>query len=144
MHIRFIPLSLAAFAITGLSSCSSLKQAINPEPNLHPARPKALVPQQFLFTDYAPLNEWLDASVHVDILNVPLSSVFQQPSLAGLNHNLTGFTQDDDEDEQRVTINEVAITRRQLLWSLSQDYKLAMVPKFDAQGGTSFIDIRVQ
>ncbi len=142
MHIRSIPLSLAALAIIGLSSCSSLKQAINPEPVLRPARPKALVPQQFLFTDYAPLNEWLDASVHVDILDVPLSKVFQQPSLTGLNHNLTGFSQ--DEDEPSVTINEVAITRRQLLWSLSQDYKLAMVPKFDAQGGTSFIDIRVQ
>ncbi|MEZ5328760.1 MAG: hypothetical protein R3F19_27250 [Verrucomicrobiales bacterium] len=142
MHNRTISTSLAALAIIGLASCSSLKQAINPKPNLQPARAKALVPQEFLLTDYTPLNEWLDTPVHVDILNVPLSKVFQQPSLAGLNHNLTGFSQ--GEDEPNVTLNEVAITRRQLLWSLSQDYKLAMVPKFDAQGGSSYIDIRVQ
>ena len=138
MHNRTVFIALAALA-AGLTACSSIKQAINPQPVLKPARPKTLVPQEFLYTDYAPLNDWLDTSVHVDILDVPLSCVFQVPALAGLNHNLTGFLQEDEPD---ITINEVALTRRQLLWALSQDHKLTMVPKFDAQGGTSYIDIR--
>lgn len=143
MQLRPAIIALAGLAIAGTTSCSTIKQAINPEPDLRPARERAIVPQDFLFTDYTPLNQWLDQSVHVDILDVPLSSVFQQPALSGLNHNLTGFSP-GDEDEPTITINEVALTRRQLLWSLSQDHKLAMVPKFDAQGGTSYIDIRVQ
>lgn len=143
MQLRPVIIALTGLAIAGVTSCSSIKQAINPEPDLHPARPKAVVPQDFLFTEYLPLNKWLDQSVRVDILDVPLSSVFQHPALSGLNHNLTGFSP-GDKDEANITIHEVALTRRQLLWSLSQDHKLAMVPKFDAQGGTSYIDIRVE
>ena len=135
-------LVVATLIAMGLSSCSSLQQSINPQPDLHPSRPRALVPQEFLFTDYAPLNNWLDESVRVDIQDVPLSSVFQVPALAGLNHDLTGFTLPADKEEPTVTVDEVALTRRQLLWAISQDHKLIMVPKFDAVGGTSYIDIR--
>ena len=142
MHYRSFLIALVGLAVVGITSCASVRQAIDPQPDLRPSREQALVPQEFLLTDYVPLNEWLDTSVHVDILDVPLSCVFQEPALAGLNHNLTGFHW--EEDEPTITIHEVALTRRQLLWALSQDHMLAMVPKFDAQGGTSYIDIRVQ
>ena len=134
----------ALFALVGsltvlLNSCSDITNAINPRPDLHPARMKAVIPQEFLLSEYRPLNDWLDESVRVDIQEVPLSQVFQEPALAGLNHNLSNFPV---EDESYVSINELALTRRQLLWAIGQDYKLDMVPRFDPAGGTSYIDIR--
>ena len=123
-------------------SCESVKQSVDPQPDLSPARKRALLPQEFLYTDYRPLNEWLDTSVRVDLKDVPLSDVFRQPPLSGLNHQLSDLP--EGEDEPLVTIDELALTRRQLLWALAQDHKLAMLPKFDSQGGTSFIDIRAR
>lgn len=139
MSNRYALAVLAGLTAVSFTSCESLKQSINPQPQLQPARPRALIPRDFLFTDYAPLNDWLDQSVSVDIVDVPLSSVFQQPALAGLNHNLTNMPEGDAEP--KLTISEIALTRRQLLWSISQDHKLVMTPRFDPQGGTSHIDI---
>jgi hypothetical protein len=134
--------SLCLVAGGVLSSCSSIQQQIDPEPNLSPARTRALVPQEFLYTDYVPLNDWLDTPVRVHITNVPLSEVFHQPALSGLNHSLLDMPDYSEADgEPTVTIDELALTRRQLLWAIGQDYKLAMVPKFDQLGATSLIEI---
>ena len=146
MYTTFTLSLLCLGTVVFLSSCAwrtQLREALSPQANLSPARPKALLPQEFLFTDYAPLNDWLDTAVRVHMTKVPLSEVFQEPALAGLNHRLSDMpVYEEEEEEPLITIDELALTRRQLLWAIGQDYKLAMVPKFDPLGGTSYIDIR--
>lgn len=98
----------------------------------------AVVPQEFLYTEYAPLNKWLDTPVRVQILDVPLLDVFQHPSLRGLNYKITVPPKAD----QTVLIDKLAMTRRQLLWVLSHDYALMLTPVFGSNGELSWIEIR--
>lgn len=118
----------------GLSSCEMFKMA-GP---FKPYDTKAVIPQEFLFSHYKPLNEWLDVPVHVQILDVPLLDIFTQPALAGLNYKLVKAP----KENPRITMNHMAMTRRQLLYSLSQEYQLTMTPVFSQNGTSSYIDIR--
>jgi len=111
---------------------------LTPEPDYAPARRTSVVPQEFLLTSYEPLNAWLDTPVRVQIVDVPLSRVFQEPALSGLNHRLFRMP----EDDPLISIDSLALTRRQLLWAIAHDHKLAMIPKFTGQGAESYIDIR--
>jgi hypothetical protein len=103
-----------------------------------PYNAAAVLPQDFLFSHYAPLNKWLDTPVNVQILDVPLLDVFHHPALAGLNYKMVKAP----KENPNVTMNHLALTRRQLLYSLSQEYQLSMVPVFTNDNNTSYIDIR--
>lgn len=118
----------------GLSSCEMFKMA-GP---FKPYTTKAVIPQDFLLTHYQPLNDWLDVPVHVQILDVPLLDTFKQPALAGLNYRLAKAP----KENPRITMTHLAMTRRQLLYSLSQEYQLSMTPIFANDGSMSYIDIR--
>jgi hypothetical protein len=98
----------------------------------------SVLPQEFLFSHYAPLNDWLDTAVHVQILDVPLLDVFQHPTLRGLDYRMVKAP----KENPRITMSHMAMTRRQLLYSLSQEYQLTMTPVFGENGTGSYIDIR--
>ena len=97
-----------------------------------------MLPQEFLYSKYHPLNAWLDTPVHVQILDVPLFSVLNEPCLRGLNYQVMKRP----VHNPRITMNHIAMTRRQLLWSLCQDYQLSMVLVFGENGQPGHIDIR--
>ena len=46
----------------------------------------AVVPQDFLFNRYAPLNRWLDTAERVLILDMPLKSCFDHEALRGIRY----------------------------------------------------------
>jgi hypothetical protein len=136
--MNYRPLCLAALAsVLCLPACSVL-DAIDPQPKRHAADPMAVVPNEFLLTRYAPLNAWLDEAVRVQILDVPLLSVFQHPSLRGLQYVVVKAP----PDNPIVTIDKLALTRRQLLWVLSQDHQLHMTPAYGRHGEVTHIEIR--
>ncbi len=108
-----------------------------PRADYKPHDRRAVVPQDFLFTTHKPMNEWLDTPVYVQLTEVPLSQVFSQPVLSKLNTRLVNMPPDDP----RITMYRTAISRRQLLWSLSQDHKLTMIPHH-VPNGSSFVEIR--
>lgn len=98
----------------------------------------AVVPPEFLFSRYEPMNRWLDTPVRVQIFDVPLHEVMYQPCLRGVNYRLvqTGV------DNPLLFIDKVAMTRRQLLWSLAQDHQIHLTLIFDPNGGPAYIEIR--
>jgi hypothetical protein len=129
----FLFTSLSCLTL-GFSSCEMFKM-IGP---FKPYDAKAVVPQEFLFSHYEPLNRWLDVPVHVQILDVPLLDVFKHPALAGLNYQLVKAPMENPY----ITMNHMAMTRRQLLYSISHEYQLTMTPVFANDGSMSYIDIR--
>ena len=80
------------------------------------------------------------------------SRVFQEPALRGINYRLVasglqgGKGTPDGEGfagaDPLIFIDKLAMTRRQLLWSLSQDHQLHMTPVFDTSDGPASIEIR--
>lgn len=110
----------------------------DPKPPMNIADPKAVVPESFLFTKYKPLNVWLDQPVRVQIFDVPLTRVFETPELRGARYRFISFPPNDP----LVFIDKPALTRRQLLWSLSHTYQLHMTPVFSQDGGPAWIEIR--
>ena len=98
----------------------------------------AVVPQDFLFTRYEPLNRWLDTAVRVQIFDIPLSQVFNEPCLRGINVSIIQPPIDDPD----IFIDKLALTRRQLLWSLAQDPQLHLTPVFEPDGGPARIEVR--
>jgi hypothetical protein len=134
MNIRPLSLFSALALALGLPSCEMFKMA-GP---FKPYTTKAVLPQDFLFSHYEPLNEWLDVPVHVQILDVPLLDIFKHPTLAGLNYKLVKAP----KENPRITMTHLAMTRRQLLYSLSQEHQLTMTPIFANDGSMSYIDIR--
>lgn len=136
LSISLTVLALAAFSLT---SCRQIQGAMgNPQPRGNAADPRAVVPADFLFTRYAPLNHWLDTPVRVQILDEPLLDVFQHPALRGLAYDIVKMP----SANPRITIDKLALTRRQLLWVLSQDYQLHMTPAFGGDGVLRCIEIR--
>ncbi len=129
----FAPLLLAAL-VAGMSSCSLLEE----KPDFKPVAPRGVVPQEFLFTMHAPLNAWLDTPVVVHMDEVPLNKIFEQPALRGLNHRWASVP----KIMPKITVHRIAITRRQLLWSLAQDHGLQMIPVHDGHGGECYVEIR--
>lgn len=97
----------------------------------------AVLPASFLYSKYKPLNDWLDTPVHVQILDVKLLDVFNLPLMRGLNYRLVKAPRENP----RITMNHIAMTRRQVLWSLAQDYQLSMTPIF---GDTGAVGTTVQ
>jgi hypothetical protein len=133
--MKFSPVHLlAALALLGLPACG----IFDPHPQYHAADPMAVVPPEFLLSRYAPLNRWLDTPVRVQMYDVPLSQVTQQPCLRGINYSVKQVP----SENPNVFIDKLALTRRQLLWSLSQDYQLHMSISFDATQGPACIEIR--
>ncbi len=133
MQLPSIIIIISALTL-GLTSCEMFKMA-------GPFRPysaAAVLPQEFLFSHYKPLNTWLDTPVHVQILDVPLLEVLNEPALRGLNYKVVKAP----NENPHITMEHIAMTRRQLLYSLSQEYQLSMTPVFGADGSTSHIDIR--
>jgi hypothetical protein len=116
-----------------------LASCIWPRADLEPYDAMGVVPQEFLYTTHGPLNDWLDAPVYVQMTNVPLTRIFEHPALRDLNHHWAVRP----EHDHRVTIYRVALTRRQLLWSISHDYKLSMIP-VTVPGGQSYIEVRAR
>lgn len=110
----------------------------DPKPPLRAADKMAVVPPDFLFTRYEPLNRWLDTPVRVQIYDVPLSRVVYEPCLRGINVRVIQPPVTDPV----LFIDKIALTRRQLLWSLAQDYQLHLTPAFDTAGGPAAIEIR--
>ena len=98
----------------------------------------SVLPQDFLYTKYTPLNAWLDTPINVQILDVPLREVFALPGLRGLEYRIVSLP----KLNPRITMNHMAMTRRQLLWALAHDHQLRMVPVFGENGKPSHIDIR--
>lgn len=137
MKCSLLRLPVLAVALSLISGCSPLS-AFNPRPKQNIFDPKAVVPPDFLFTRYEPFNRWLDQPVVVQIYDVPLVEVFEQPALRGLRYRFV--TRPDPNI--RVTVDRVALTRRQLLWSIAQDHQLHMTPRFSADGGPAVVEIR--
>ncbi|MDB6069270.1 MAG: hypothetical protein JWL81_441 [Verrucomicrobiales bacterium] len=120
-----------------LLSCSSCA-LFDPRPTNQAADKLAVVPPEFLLTRYAPLNRWLDTAVRVQIFDVPLSQVIQEPCLQGVNYRIVQPPMDDPI----IFIDKLALTRRQLLWSLAQDHQLHMTPVFAEPNRPAYIEIR--
>ncbi len=121
-----------------LALCCAGCGIFDPKPRNKAADKMAVVPTEFLFTRYAPLNHWLDESVRVQIFDVPLSQVIHEPCLRGINYRVIQRPANDP----MIFIDKLALTRRQLLWALAQDHQLHLTPVFDEARGTAFIEIR--
>ena len=134
------PLLSAAILTLALpmTSCEVYDRVFEPQPGGHAEDAKAVVPREFLFTRYAPLNAWLDEAVRVQIMDVPLMEVFNHRSLRGLNYVFVIKPQQNP----LVTMDKLALTRRQLLWALSHDHQLHMTPAFGTHGEVTCIEIR--
>jgi hypothetical protein len=134
---RFLLVIAMAGALI-LPSCEMVfPNLLLPKPDLKPHDEIGVVPQDFLFTQHAPLNRWLDTPVYVQMIDVPLTRVFDHAALRGLHHRWTV----SPRFNPRITVYRVAITRRQLLWSIAQDYKLTLLP-VTVPGGYSYIEVR--
>jgi hypothetical protein len=107
-----------------------------PKPDYKPHDKIAVIPQDFLFTKHAPFNIWLDTPVRIQITEMPLLEVFEHPAL----RRLRTVWKRQPSDNPPVTIHRVGITRRQILWSLSQDHQLTMLP-VTLPNGESYVEI---
>ena len=133
--MKFSPVYfLAPIIFLSFSSCSLLGS----RPRNQAADKLAVVPPEFLFSHYEPLNQWLDTKVRVQIFDVPLNRVFNHPCLKGINYR----TVQPSNENPTIFIDKIALTRRQLLWSLAQNNQLHMTPVFDTNGGEACIEIR--
>ena len=129
------PLLLLTFALTG---CSVIDKVLNPQPAYSAAGPRTVVPPGFLYTRYAPLNNWLNTPVRVQIIDIPLRSVFDHPALRGFHYRVIKTP----KSNPLVNIDRVAMTRRQLLYCLSHDHQLQMTPAYGPDGEILHIEIR--
>ncbi len=107
------------------------------KPDFKPHDKLAVVPQDFLFSTNRAFNDWLDTPLHIQITEVPLKEVFHHPALRELSVVWVGRLRDNPH----VTVHRVAITRRQLLWSMAQDHQLLMIA-VPVPGGQSYVEIR--
>ena len=130
--------AVTGLALFGLTGCNTMDKIFEPQPGGNAADPNAVLPQEFLFTRYAPLNQWLDTPVRVQIMDVPLMDVFNNPALRGLQYVVIKAP----PENPMITIDKLALTRRQLLWSISHDHQLHMTPVFERKGPVSQIEIR--
>jgi hypothetical protein len=129
-----ILLTAATVAVTGFSC----RPFIGIKQPYTPYDVQGVVPQTFLYTKYAPLNQFLDTPVYVQIDEVSLDQVFSHPALQPLNYR---FSRKPVGKMPIVSIHQLGLTRRQLLWGLAKDYQLQMFPVLDPYG-SCFIEIR--
>lgn len=132
--MKFSALCLPVLAVSLLCSTTSCQL----RPGNYAADKMAVVPPEFLLTRYTPLNNWLDTKVRVQIFDVPLSRITQEPALRGIRYRLVQAP----EENPLIFIDKLAMTRRQLLWSLAQDHQLHLTPVFNEYDGTACIEIR--
>ena len=125
---------LISLLALSLSSCG----IFDPKPTGMAADKNAVVPSDFLFSRYEPLNTWLDTPVRVQIYDVPLAEVINEPCLRGINVRVI----QRPAVNPLIFIDKLALTRRQLLWTLAQDHQLHLTPVFDPNGGPAWIEIR--
>ena len=125
-------------ALVAMTSCR-LWQFWDVKPDYKPHDKNAVVPLEFLYTGHKPFNDWLDTPVHIQITDVPLTQVLEHPAL----RQLRVVWVNRPEEDPLVTIHRLAITRRQLLWSLGQDYQLTMLAQ-TIPGGKSYVEIRAR
>jgi hypothetical protein len=130
-HLKLL-LLVGGLAAVVLPSCGLLL----PKPDYKPHDKLAVVPQDFLFTTHAPFNTWLDTPVRMQVTEMPLIEVFDHPALRRLRIVWTRRPKENPP----VTIHRIAITRRQILWSLSQDHQLTMLP-VTLPDGQSYVEI---
>ena len=135
MNLRLLIPSIAALC---LSACDTMDQIFEPQPLNQAADAKAVVPPDFLYTRYAPLNTWLDEAVRVQILDTPLLSTFTHPALRGLQYQIVTAP----HENPIVNIDKLAMTRGQLLWVLAHDHQLHMTPHYGSHGEVTHIEIR--
>lgn len=133
--MKFSPARAAVLPLALLCSSCGL---FEPKPKYKAVDAKAVVPPDFLFTRYAPLNAWLDTGVRVQIFDVPLTEVVNEPPLRGLNYKFINMP----VTNPTIFIDKIGMTRRQLLWALSQDYQLHMTPVFGPDGHTAYLELR--
>jgi hypothetical protein len=139
--MKRLALTLTAGLAVLLTACKAYKEVTgDPEPTNKAYDIDAVTPPEFLLTRSAPLNKWLDTPVRVQIYEVPLLEVFRHPALRGLEYTIINKPQDNP----KITIDKIAMTRRQLLWSLSHDHQLHMSPAYSANGNVSHIEIRAR
>ena len=134
----FMKLSPAHFLVPVILFAFSSCALLDSKPRNQAADTMAVVPDEFLFTRYEPLNQWLDTKVRVQIFDVPLHEVFNQPCLKGLNYRIV----QESKENPIIFVDKIALTRRQLLWSLAQNNQLHMSPVFGPDGKTASIEIR--
>lgn len=127
------PLLTAVLALALVPACNLLL----PKPDFKPHDKLAVVPQDFLFSTNRAFNEWLDTPLRIHVNDLPLRELFVHPALRDLNVKWVGKI----DDSPRVTIDRIAITRRQLLWAVAQDHQLLMSP-ITVPGGESYVEIR--
>jgi hypothetical protein len=135
---------LALTAVLGsavlLPSC---KPFLFIDPPMTPWDHQGVFQQTFLFSKYQPLNAFLDTPVYVHIDDVPLDNVFDHPALRPLKYSFVQKPKYEKGLIPRVTIHQVALTRRQLLWAIAQDYNLEMHPIINPNG-QCYIDIQAE
>jgi hypothetical protein len=76
--------------------------------------------------------------VRVQIIDVPLSDVFNQPALRGLEYVIVKAP----PVNPLINIDKLAMTRRQLLWVIAHDHQLHMTPSYGSGGVIRYIEIR--
>ncbi len=81
-------------------------------------------PQAFLSSTDASYNQWLDATVDVDLAEVRIMHLPLTDAFSGLR--LAIARADAPVESLKVTLHASQITRRQALWLLSQKYELTM------------------
>ena len=131
---------LAAASLSLLSSCRIMDRLLDPHPGFQAGDKRAVVPREFLFTRSPSLTAWLDQVVVVQIEGVPLTQVFNHESLRGFSYKFLRLP----PRSHVVSMHKIAMTRRQILWSLSHDYQLQMTPRYGPNGEILWVDIRSQ
>jgi hypothetical protein len=136
--MKFTPPLLAALAVFTTPACDTLDRAIDPQPPNRAEDPVAVVPADFLYTRYEPLNRWLDEAVRVQVIDTPLMSIFDHPALRGLQYHIVKAPPENPV----ITIDKLAMTRRQLLWVIAHDHQFHMTPNFGPSGEVNYIEVR--
>ncbi len=129
-----ILLAAAAMCHTG---CRTVDRILDEQPSFKAADPAAVVPREFLYTKYEPLNRWMDQAVRVQIMDMSLLSVFEHPCLRGFHYKFLRRP----PRAHVINMDKLAMTRRQILWALSHDYQLRFSPKYGMDGEVLYIEI---
>jgi hypothetical protein len=131
--------TLSALAVACLlPGCTAIDLLLDPQPKFKAADAMAVVPNDFLFTRYPPLNRWLDTPMRTLILDTPLKACFDHEALRGIRYQWII----EPKENPIINIDRVAITRRQLLWCLAQDHLIQMTPKFGPSGELEYLELR--
>jgi hypothetical protein len=100
-------ITLSALAALGLlPSCTAIDLLLDPQPKFKAGDAMAVVPNDFLFTRYPPLNRWLDTPMRTLILDTPLKACFDHESLRGIRYQWVI----EPKENPIINIDRIAIT----------------------------------